>query len=83
MAIRKSLSMSVVEGRLGKMWARSERKYDDLVIQDMERAEINDPKDTDKSVSFLPESSKASALDTLPKSQKTKRGNGRTKNHLL
>lgn len=51
--------------------------------QDMERAEINDPKGADKSVSFLLESSMASALGMLPKSQKTKEGNGRTKNHLL
>jgi len=68
-------SMSVIEGRLGKMWALSRKKLETWLPGMWRKLRCL--------MTFLPQSSKASALATPPKLQKAKAGARRMKNHPL
>jgi len=69
---KPSTGLSVIEGKLGKMWALSVRKLETWLPEMWRKLRCL--------ATFLPQSSKASALATRPKLQKAKVGTGRIKN---
>jgi len=72
---KPSIGRSVIEGRLGKMWALSRRKLETRLPGMCRKLRCL--------TTFLLQSSTASALATPPKLQKAKAGTGRMKNRPL